>query len=254
MTLYIIGIGLSDEKDITAKGLEAVKKSDFVYLEVYTSLLQVGIEKLERFYGRKKNEIIKADRDLIENRPDEIIERAKKKDVSLLFVGDPLSATTHIDIMMRAKDKDVDVKVIFNASVLTAVGITGLQLYKFGKTTSIPFPENVKSETAYDVIKQNQEGKMHTLVLLDLDPLKDKFMRVNDAVEILLGIEKKRKEGIFTEETLAVGCARLGSDGFIVKAGKAKDLIKFNFGSPPHCLIVPSGMHFMEEEALQRFR
>jgi diphthine synthase len=250
MALYIIGIGLSDEKDITVKGLETVKRSDFVYLEVYTSVLQIKTEKLEQFYGKK---IIRADRDLIENRPDEMIERAKKKDVSLMVIGDPLSATTHIDIMMRAKEKNVDVKIIFNASVLTAVGMTGLQLYKFGKTTSLPFPENVKSETAYDVIVQNQKNKMHTLVLLDLDPIKDKFMKVNDAIRILSDIEKRRKESVFTDETLIVGCARLGSDDFFVKAGKAKELMKIDFGKPPHCLIIPSEMHFMEEDALKRF-
>ena len=39
MTLYFIGIGLCDEKDISVKGLEIVKKADVVYLENYTSVL-----------------------------------------------------------------------------------------------------------------------------------------------------------------------------------------------------------------------
>ena len=49
--LYIIGIGLSDEKDISVKGLEAVKKCSKVYLESYTSLLQCSLEDLEKFYN-----------------------------------------------------------------------------------------------------------------------------------------------------------------------------------------------------------
>ncbi len=46
MVLYIIGLGLSDEKDITIKGLEAVKSSTRVYLEAYTSILMIEKEKL----------------------------------------------------------------------------------------------------------------------------------------------------------------------------------------------------------------
>jgi diphthamide biosynthesis methyltransferase len=44
--LYVIGLGLSDEKDITVKGLEAVKRCERVYLESYTSILMISKEKL----------------------------------------------------------------------------------------------------------------------------------------------------------------------------------------------------------------
>jgi diphthine synthase len=44
--LYIVGLGLSDEKDITVKGLEAVKGCKRIYLEAYTSVLMVDKDKL----------------------------------------------------------------------------------------------------------------------------------------------------------------------------------------------------------------
>lgn len=44
--LYLIGLGLADEKDITVKGLEIVRKAERVYLEAYTSILLVDHEKL----------------------------------------------------------------------------------------------------------------------------------------------------------------------------------------------------------------
>src|SRR4051812_17478384 len=44
--LYVIGLGLSDEKDITVKGLEAIKSCKRVYIEAYTSILMVDKEKL----------------------------------------------------------------------------------------------------------------------------------------------------------------------------------------------------------------
>jgi diphthine synthase len=39
--LYLVGLGLSDETDITVKGLEIVRKASRVYLEAYTSILLV---------------------------------------------------------------------------------------------------------------------------------------------------------------------------------------------------------------------
>lgn len=44
--LYIIGLGLADERDISVKGLEIVRKVDRVYLEAYTAILLVDKEKL----------------------------------------------------------------------------------------------------------------------------------------------------------------------------------------------------------------
>lgn len=46
MVLYVIGLGLGDEKDITVRGLEAVRGSNKVVLEHYTSILGVEKEKL----------------------------------------------------------------------------------------------------------------------------------------------------------------------------------------------------------------
>lgn len=41
--LYVIGLGLGNEKDITLRGLEAVKRCGKVYVEAYTSLLSFGL-------------------------------------------------------------------------------------------------------------------------------------------------------------------------------------------------------------------
>lgn len=44
--LYLIGLGLSDETDITVKGLEIVRKASRVYLENYTAILLVETKVL----------------------------------------------------------------------------------------------------------------------------------------------------------------------------------------------------------------
>jgi diphthine synthase len=247
MALYFIGIGLNDEKDITVKGLEAVKRCEHVYLESYTSILQVPISKLEEFYGKK---IILADRQFVERRAYEMLECAKTKDIAFLVIGDIFGATTHMDLLLRAKKENIECHFINNASIINAIGIVGLELYKYGKTTSMPFPtESFNPETAYDVIKENQKSGLHTLVLFDLKPNENRFMTVNQAIKILFDIESVRKENVFLQDTMCIGCARIGGNAKI-RYSKAKDLLVEDFGKPLHCLIVPSKLHFIEEEAL----
>jgi diphthine methyl ester synthase len=264
--LYMIGIGLNDVEDITVKGLNAVKKCKYVYLENYTSILQSTKQDLEEFYGK---EVILASRDVVEKNAEKILKKAEKEDVAFLVVGEVFGATTHTDIFLRAKKKNIQIKVINNTSILNAVGVIGLELYKYGKTTSIVFPDNNwLPETPYDVIKQNKSQGLHTLCLLDIktaeptkeDILKDKntaqepkFMTVNQAIEVLLKIEDKRKEKIFTKDTFCIGVARIGRDDQKIVSGKASDLLKEDFGAPLHSLIIPGKLHFVEEEMLENY-
>ncbi len=251
MTLYLIGLGLGNEKDISVKGLEIVKRCDLVYLENYTSLLQCSNHELAKFYNR---EIILADRKTTENGDEKIVEEARNQEVAFLVIGDPFSATTHVDLLKLAQEKNVDVKVLNNASVLTAVGITGLQLYKFGKTTSIPFLDDFPQlETPYQVIKQNRELGMHTLCLLDIKSDQNRFMSVSQAIEVLEDIEQRLGEGLVKDDLLVIGCSRLGTDKAIIKAGKLKKIKEIDFGDAPHCLIIPGKMHFIEEEMINNY-
>jgi diphthine synthase len=234
--LSIIGIGLNDEKDISVKGLELVKNSDYIYLENYTSKLQCSLETLESFYGKK---VILVEREFVEDGK-EMIEKSKEENVSLLIIGDVFSATTHISLYQDALAAKIEVKIINNASVLNAVGITGLSLYKFGKTTSISFHD---SDVPNKVIKDNYP--LHTLCLLDLTPKEDKFMEAKEAVDRLVA------KGL-DSETKVVYCAQLGSDNSTIiycKASEVKVLNKY-----PQCLIVPGEMHFIEEEFLENFK
>jgi diphthine synthase len=250
MTLYMIGIGLWDEKDITVKGIEAIKLCKKVFLETYTSKLGVSIERLEKFHGKK---IILADRNMVEKHNYEILEPAKQEGVAFLVVGDVFSATTHTDLYLTAIKEGINVIVINNASILNVVGIVGLELYKYGKTTSIPF-HNKDVEAPYDVIKQNKKNKLHTLLLLDIDAEHNKYMTIKEAIEYLLRVEDKRKEKVFTRITTCVGVARLGSEKPKIISGTAEQLLKADFGEPLHSLIVPGDLHFVEEDAIKQWK
>lgn len=84
--LYVIGLGLSDEFDITVKGLNAIKSCTRVYLEAYTSILMVDKSRLEALYEK---DVIVADRDMVETEADLILKDADKENVAFLVVGDP---------------------------------------------------------------------------------------------------------------------------------------------------------------------
>src|SRR3989344_8919537 len=107
MTLYLIGLGLNDEKDISVKGLEAIRKCELIYLENYTSKLNVDIKYLEKLYEKK---IILADRSLVEEHQDQILKEARTKDVAFLVIGDIFSATTHIDLFITAQKSGIATK------------------------------------------------------------------------------------------------------------------------------------------------
>jgi len=264
MTLHMIGLGLSDEKDITVKGLETVKKSDYLYLEHYTSIMpKCNREKLEDYYGKSINI---ASRTLVEQHAEEMLDKAKDFEVAFLVVGDVFGATTHTDLMIRAKEKNIKVNIINNTSILNAVGNVGLELYKFGKTTSMVFfEENWKPKNVYEAIKDNQTIGLHTLILLDIkiaEPTREsikknielnlppRFMTVNQALKQLMELEEMEGKGLITEDTMVIGCARINNSDEQIIYGPIKELLKKEFGEPVHCLIVPGKLHFVEEEAL----
>ncbi|TFK26287.1 diphthine synthase isoform b [Coprinopsis marcescibilis] len=270
---YIIGLGLCDEKDITLRGLEAVKSSSRVYLEAYTSILMIQQDRLEAFYGKP---VIIADRDMVETQSDEILKDADKEDVSLLVVGDPFGATTHTDIILRARALGIPTRVIHNASIMNAVGACGLQLYNFGQTVSLVFfTETWKPDSYYDRVKENVQLGMHTLVLLDIKVKEQseenlargrkiyeppRYMSIPTAISQMIETESTRQEKILEpENTLAIGLSRVGGDGLQQKivAGTLKELLDQpaeQFGEPLHSVvIVGKRLHHLEVEYAEEY-
>lgn len=246
--LYLIGLGLYDEKDITLKGVEVAKGCDSIYLETYTSLWHGSLDKLEKAIGKK---IVTLQRSDLEEKSARLIQEAKSKDVAVFVPGDPLVATTHTSLITEAREEKIGVRIIHASSVFSAIAETGLHIYKFGKTATVAYPEkNFYPKTPYEILAENLKTGAHTLFLLDVKAAESRYMTVSEAVEILLELESKEKKKIFTPETKCVGVARLGGDTMI-KYSTAESLRKAEFGRPPHVLIVPGKMHFAEEEYLE---
>ncbi|KAI3557178.1 diphthine synthase [Colletotrichum abscissum] len=267
--LYLVGLGLSDETDITVKGLEVVKKASRVYLEAYTSILLVDKAVLEAYYGR---EIVVADREMVESNSDEILRDAQTEDVAFCVVGDPFGATTHTDLVLRARELSIPVATVPNASIMSGIGATGLQLYNFGQTVSMVFfTDTWKPASFYDRIKENRDIGLHTLVLLDIkvkeQSLEDmargrrvyqppRYMTVGQCAAQMLEIEEDKKEGVYTPDSLAIGAARVGGKTEKYVAGTLKELCDTDeiLGDPLHSMVLLGRRaHELERDYIREF-
>ncbi|UCG68395.1 MAG: diphthine synthase [Thermoplasmata archaeon] len=250
--LVFIGLGLYDERDISIRGLETAKECDVLFAEFYTARLTgTSVSKIEKLIG-KRIEVL--DRKVFE-KGDVIIEAAREKKVGVLVTGDPMTATTHVSLRMRAKGEGIESRIIPGASIITsAPGLLGLHIYKFGKTASLPFPQEGYFPTSpYDIVKKNLENGMHTLILLDIDDHTEKYMRANEGLSLLLDMEEDRKEAVISQRTLVCVLGSVGSERPMVRAGLVKDLLQEDFGEGLHCLIIPGKLHFAEAESLVEF-
>jgi diphthine synthase len=247
--LVFVGLGLNDECGITVKGLAETRTADAVFMETYTSRMpEFSLQRLEDMSGKKIRMVTR--QNLEDENGKVILEAAKTGKVVFLVPGDPFIATTHVTLRIEAEKQGIKNRIIHGISIISAiVSLSGLHNYKFGKTVTVPLPENF-SETPYNVISQNKKTGLHTLCLLDLKATENQYLTVNQALEMLLEIETKKKTGAITQDTAALGIARAGSDCPVVKADFVKNLVSYDFGEPPFSLIVPGDLHFMEVDAL----
>lgn len=248
--IVFVGLGLHDELGISLRGLEELKNAQNVFIEFYTSLLpDFSLKRFETICGKKVQTLSRED---IEEKNGECILKAAEQGKTVFLVpGDPLIATTHVTLRIEAAKRRIRTRLVHGASVLSAVvGLSGLHNYKFGKSVTIPFPDETTAETPYDVVARNKKLGLHTFCLLDMKAENRRYLRIGEGLNSLLKIEEKKQKRAVTLDALAVGIARAGSNNPTVKADSVKDLLDRDFGGPPYSLIFPGRLHFMEAEAL----
>ena len=187
-----------------------------------------------------------------------------------MVVGDAFCATTHSDLFLRAAKLSIEVKVIHNASIISAVGCCGLQVYRFGEVVSVPlWTEKWRPDSWYQKILQNRRAGLHTLVLVDIkvkerteeNILKDRkiyepprFMTIKECVEQLLEAEAARGEEAYAPHTRCFGLARVGAADQLIRAGTLGSFIETDMGPPLHSFVLcAEKLHHMEEEMYQFF-
>ena len=242
MTLTLISVGLSSHLDLSLRAIEAARRAHHVFAETYTMRLDTTVEALEKTIGRPVTPLLRGG---LEEEAPRLLEAAENSDIAILVGGDALAATTHVSLLVDAAKRSIPARVVHGSSVFTAIAETGLSLYKFGRTVTVPLPDKGPVDTVLRALKENAEYGLHTLLLLDLDVPADVYLTVPEAIMRL------EESGRFPMNTLMVAAARLGSDTQIIRADTALNLRAADYGDPPYALVVPGQLHFLEEEALQ---
>ncbi len=247
--LWLIGLGINGFKGISIYAINILKDMEIILLERYTSPIYEDVKELE---GILKKQISIVPRWYVEDAR-EILELAEKHDLALLTYGDPLVATTHMELVVRAKEKGIGVKIIHNASSITSIlGACGLHIYKLGRVATL-VSEQVANKAIYKIIYNNLLQGLHTLLLLEYDQEKGFFLDPRDGLQYLLECEGEIRYNIINKDTFAIVASRIGYDDTIY-AGRIDSLLKQEFGRPPHSIIITGSLHFTEYDALRYLR
>lgn len=240
--LYLIGTGLYYLNDLPFRAINILRSCREAYLETYTNLIDTrSLALIEKEIGKK---ITLAGREEIE--AETLVEKAVSEDVCLLVPGDPLSATTHLALILSCKEKGIDYEIIHAGSIFTAVAETGLSAYRFGAAASMPiYRENYSPTSFFDVIENNIKSGLHTLVLLEAER-KDRFLGVEEAVDRLKKIEKERRLQIICWEKV-IAVSKLGSRESSIWMVN-DDIEKKR--EPPFSIVIPGRLSRLEEEAM----
>tara|TARA_B100001113_G_scaffold332295_1_gene309235 strand:- start:250 stop:1125 length:876 start_codon:yes stop_codon:yes gene_type:complete len=275
--LILIGMGPGTITAMTKEAISAAKSADFRRYEAYTALWPDDeLAELEQIIGP----IEKIMRPEVEN-PKEILSLAKDHVVAVLVVGDPLQATTHVDLQLQASEMGISCEVVHGISITNLVtGAIGLSNYKFGRQTTLTYPYSGWIATSpLEVIAVNRVMGLHTLALLDLDPTGAGTglqlpMQPKDAVESLNAMAEKLSddsEYMPTETTFerlkkesvvdicseisaikVVLCSDMGTDQQSIIATTVGSLA-MEKGGRMNCLVFPASTSDVEEKALVRW-
>lgn len=252
--LTFVGLGLYDEDSATVRGRDAIRNADRVFAEFYTSkLVGATVDDLEAAFDTM---IEVRDREGVEQDPDPILEAAEEDDVVFVTAGDTMISTTHTDLRLRAQERGIETRVIHAPTAESAASsLTGLQNYRFGKATTLPFEwahgADGVPQSVVDTIEANHERGLHTLVYLDIkvgrgprgpDPDHEEYMTASHAA------------GLLAEHwdlaALGVVVARAGAPDHAVRADQLSELAEVDFGDPLHLLVIPGSLHHVEADAL----
>jgi diphthine synthase len=252
--LTFIGLGLYDERSITVEGRDVLRSADRAFVECYTSkLLGASIDDLERDHDV---DVTVCDRATVEQHPEAILDAAETASVAFCTAGDTMIATTHVDLRLRAHDRGIETRVVHGVTAETAAAsLTGLQNYRFGKATTLPFAYahagSDVPESVLDTIAENRARGLHTLVFLDIKVGEDTAgADERDGDEYMTADLAASRLAPHLSDVVGVVVARAGSPTVDVTADTLDALATQSFGDPLHLLVVPGDCHHLEADAL----
>ena len=245
--LWFVGLGISGTQSIPIEVVKIIQEADFVYLEAFTSPISKQHE--DEIKNMVNGSFKIAKRWLVED-GQEILKTSKSSTAVLLSYGDPYVATTHIELRTRAKLENIETNTIHSASAITSmVGEAGLQFYKVGRMVTI-MNEKKSTITPYTAIFKNLTQGLHSIILLEYNHDENYFLDPKDAISNLLDVEKEQKRNVLNNDTFAIIASRIGFETQKIISGKFSNLLKVDFGEPPHSIIITGKLHFTESDAI----
>jgi len=245
--LWFVGLGISGTQSIPIEVVKIIQEADFVYLEAFTSPISKQHE--DEIKNMVNGSFKIAKRWLVED-GQEILKASKSSTVVLLSYGDPYVATTHIELRTRAKLEKIETNTIHSASAITSmIGEAGLQFYKVGRIVTI-MNEKKSIITPYTSIFKNLIQGLHSIILLEYNQDENYFLDPKDAISSLMDVEKEQKRNVVNNDTFAIVASRIGFETQKITSGKFSNLLKVDFGEPPHSIIITGKLHFTESDAI----
>jgi diphthine synthase len=249
MSLSFVGLGSQPIDSLPYGALELLKKVDEVYIDIYTSPWEEPfIRSLSNLLGR---ELKIAKRHFLEN-VDNLLKLAQEKEIAIICLGDPFIATTHTLIRIEAIKRGIRTKVFYSSSFINVLfGELGLHYYKLGYVGTITDSPPANLISVYLGVKDSLERGRHSVLLLEYDYERNSWLKPSEAIGKLIELEKSMKGGLFEEDLALMVTSRVGYKNQEIIPGFVLELIKMEFGPPPHSLVIPAKLHFTEEEALK---
>lgn len=242
--IYFIGLGLNPPYTIPMEGIKLSDRCTIKYLDIYTTTIDSKlVDELKKRLG-----VQPADRSTLEDF-NKIINAAKKQDVCIYVYGDPFIATTHHALKIEALKRGIAVKSIYGSSFLNALlGETGLHIYKIGFIGTLLVNDSSSAQYIYRNVKKSLEIGRHSILII-YSPNND--LTLKSALSLLISAENNYKEGVFEPDAELIVAGDLGKEEQEIVAGKIKDLEQREYNHRIFVIVVPTELHFTEEESLR---
>ena len=238
--LWFVGLGVCPPGSIPADAARILESADIIYLETFTSPVEPSACVAD---ARP------APRWMVEDGR-EILDNAERATVVLASYGDPMVATTHAELRVRAISRGIRTGIVHAASVASAIfGECGLHHYKAGRTATI-MDDAKATLTPYQTTYRNAVSGNHTLLLLEYDIGRGFFLDPGAALHMMRDAEAGQKRGVFNGDTYVVVASRVGMPDQAIRAGRLDTMEGYDYGEPPHSIVVPGPLHFTERDAL----
>jgi len=167
-----------------------------------------------------------------------------------VIVWRPIRSNNTHRLRTRAKLENIETNTIHSASAITSMtGEAGLQFYKVGRMVTI-MNEKKSTITPYTAIFKNLTQGLHSIILLEYNHDENYFLDPKNAISNLLDVEKEQKRNVLNNDTFAIIASRIGFETQKIISGKFSNLLKVDFGEPPHSIIITGKLHFTESDAI----